>query len=147
MKSLTEFSDLDFDILSFIYKNEPISVDKIKDRFPKIENIDYRLEVMSKSEYDDKLYRYIPNTSLIIQKFREEKGKYIATGIYETTEYGKKSLQDYKSNLKKHKREIWLKYAWIPIIVSFVTTVTTMYIVPKLPYLLKLLIGIFQKIF
>ena len=39
---------------------------------------------------------------------------------------------------KRHKRmEMWLKNAWIPIIVSFATTLLTNYILPKLPQIIK----------
>lgn len=150
---MPDLSDVDFKILEFINENEPVKIEKIKTKFPKISSIDYRIEQMSKQTLSQSGSCYIPNTSFIIQKYEEyeePKGSFEPAkplGIYTVTDFGKKALQDHKDYTKKHKRELWLKNAWIPIIVSFVTTVTTMYIVPKLPYLLKLLIGIFQKIF
>lgn len=150
---MSELSDVDFKILEFINENEPVEIKKIKSKFPEIASIGYQIEQMSKQTFSQSGSCYIPNTSFIIQEyeeFEEPKGSFEPAkplGIYTVTDFGKKALQDHKEYTKNRKKELWLKNAWIPIIVSFVTTATTMYIVPKLPYLLKLLIDIFQKIF
>ena len=51
----------------------------------------------------------------------------------------------YFDNKKYENKLLWLKNAWIPIIVAFVTTLLTNYIIPKLPYLIKLLFGFLSK--
>lgn len=38
---------------------------------------------------------------------------------------------------KAHRRELWLRSMWIPIIVAFVTTVLTNYLLPKLQQMLQ----------
>lgn len=143
-------SDTDFKILEFINKNEPVKIEKIKSAFPNISSIDYRISLLSKMDYNQTLYCFLPNTSYITQEYAISKSSFDSNeplGIYRVTDFGKKSLQDYKSNIKKHKKELWLKNAWIPTIAAFITTLTTMYILPKLPYLLKLLFDILKKIF
>ena len=68
----------------------------------------------------------IPNTAYIEQDYESIKTdigetEYRPLGIYHLTEFGYKSLQDYEYNQAAHKREIWLKNAWIPILVTLVT--------------------------
>lgn len=43
----------------------------------------------------------------------------------------------YFETKKADAKRLWLKNAWIPIIVAFITTLITNYILPKLPYLIK----------
>lgn len=43
----------------------------------------------------------------------------------------------YLAYCKARRRELWLKNLWIPVIVSFVTTVGTSYILPRLPQILQ----------
>lgn len=150
MKSLTEFSDLDFEILEFVCKNEPVSIEKIKRNFSKISSIEYRIKELSRRDFDEKTFLYIPNTSVIVQKYENHSSdkfaEQIATGMYESTDYGKNILQDFKNKKQIQNKELWLKNAWIPIIVAFLTTLITNYILPMLPYLLKSLFGILSKI-
>ena len=150
MKSLTEFSDLDFEILEFVCKNEPVSIEKIKKNFSKISSIEYRIKELSRRDFDEKTFSYIPNTSVIVQKYENHSSdkftEQIAVGTYESTDYGKNILQDFKNKKQIQNKELWLKNAWIPIIVAFLTTLIINYILPTLPYLLKLLVGILSKI-
>ena len=46
----------------------------------------------------------------------------------------------------KEKRQLWLKNAWIPILVAFITTLSTNYILPMLPQMLKWLSRILERI-
>ena len=43
-------------------------------------------------------------------------------GIYELTEYGTQVLENYLAAKHSARKDLWLKNAWIPIIVSFVTS-------------------------
>lgn len=51
--------------------------------------------------------------------------------------------QDYLAYYQQSRRDFWMVNAWIPIIVAFLTTVTTNYILPKLPQILQWLSSIF----
>ncbi len=46
---------------------------------------------------------------------------------------------------KTRSRELWLKNAWIPIVVSFVTTLITNYILPLLPQILQWISSFLSK--
>lgn len=50
---------------------------------------------------------------------------------------------DYLAYYRKERRDLWLKNAWIPIIVSIVTTVAVNYILPMLPSTIEWLARIF----
>ena len=56
---------------------------------------------------------------------------------------GRADVDDRHRDLKM----VWLKNVCLPIIISFVTTCITMYIVPKLPLLFKWLVHTILKIF
>lgn len=53
--------------------------------------------------------------------------------------------RDFLAYYRDMRRDIWLKNVWIPIIVSFVTTVSTNYIIPKLPMLTEWFRHIFSR--
>lgn len=55
--------------------------------------------------------------------------------------------QDYLAYYHDMRRTRWIENAWIPIIVSFATTVATNYIIPKLPMLIEWISNTFSKIF
>ncbi len=145
---MPELSDIDFKILEFISKNEPVEIEKIKSEFPDILSIDYRIGQMSEMDFNEASHCYLPNTSFIAQEYEKPTSSFEtkkSLGIYRITDMGKKSLQDYKARIKQHKKEIWLKNAWIPITVSIITTVLITYIIPKLPSLLKWLTNILER--
>ena len=65
-----------------------------------------------------------------------------SSGQYSANKNGKR----YLVYCKAHRRELWLKNMWIPIIVSFVTTVTTNYITPRIPQILQWVANILSRI-
>lgn len=153
MEALT---DIDAKILEYIERNEPVSMDSIKRKFSKISAIEYRVHILSTPEYS-----YIPNCPISLPKantsyLRESvesipdgKGNNVVKhlGIYQLTERGKKELQNYRQTKSSAMKELWLKNAWIPIIVAFVTTVITNYMLPMLPQTLQWLSSILARIF
>jgi len=54
--------------------------------------------------------------------------------------------RDFLAKYRDMRRDFWLKNAWIPIIVSLATTVSTNYILPKLPMLIEWFRHILSKI-
>lgn len=66
----------------------------------------------------------------------------IPLGTFSITTEGKNYIEWRKSQVKL----ILIKNAWIPIIVSFVTTVLTNYIIPRLPLMIELCSRILSRI-
>ena len=93
-----------------------------------IESIVYRVEQLSKPEYRyyEHFYEAIENTSYLEQEYENVTTPHGLTqskplGTYILTDLGRKALQDYEMALKTHRREMWLKNAWIPILVTVAT--------------------------
>lgn len=131
----------DYEILRYINKFDSVSKEQIMKRFKnKIESIEYRLARLSQGDFHEKNHfsMPIPNSSYIIVKDKDN---------YYISSLGKKVLQDYQKQKKSDSKNLWLKNAWIPIIVAFVTTVITNYIIPKLPAMLQWLANTLSKIF
>ena len=68
---MPELSDIDFKILEFISKNEPVEIEKIKSEFPDILSIDYRIGQMSEMDFNEASHCYLPNTSFIAQEYEK----------------------------------------------------------------------------
>jgi len=137
---MEKLTDTDFKILDYINKNQPIHIDKIKTKFFNISEIEYRIELLSQQEFN-KFGDTVPNSSYIHQEYiaigKGSFQKYTATGIYCITDFGKKALHDYKVNSKIHKRELWLKSAWMPILVTLATNLLIIGIKALLPLILE----------
>lgn len=133
-----ELSKLDAQILRFIQTNGPSSIAEIKNACPQISAIGLRVDGMSQPEVRVEAMRMrdVPNTSYLLQDH----------GLYDLTELGRQALQDFDTTNTDRKRELWLKNAWIPILVSFITTVVSNYILPRLPSLLQWLANMFARI-
>lgn len=123
-----DFEQIDFEILDFIEANSPTDIETIKKRFPGIASVEYRVESMSKQKYNSTERFPLKNSSLLVQQYEyvdTDLGPHAKkTGIYEITDGGRKALQDYKREITSKRRELWLKNAWIPIIVSIATTLS-----------------------
>ena len=125
---MIQLTDIDIKILCFIREHDSASVTDMQSTLTDVDALHYRLEQLSTPEYRGVLGTSlpIPNTAYIEQDYESIKTDIGETehrplGIYHLTEFGYKSLQDYKYNQAAHKREIWLKNAWIPILVTLVT--------------------------
>ncbi len=135
-------TEIDVKILWFISKNEPADISSIKAEFPNISAIEYRLQQLSQPEYSSRSHIPLDNTSYLDEElltFHDDAGslRQRLSGRYTLTAMGHKALQDYRCNKRLHTRELWLKNAWIPIIVSIATNVVLNYILPRLLDLLK----------
>lgn len=132
-------TSIDAELLKFIHENGGADLASIKQEFPKISAIEHRLKKLSTPKY-----RELPNAPFGRPKIPIENSSFLikrtganASVVYELTEYGQQTLQDYFTAKRLHLREIWLKNAWIPIIVSFATTLITNYILPRLPTIIQ----------
>lgn len=133
-------NDTDYQILEFVNSNEPVKLSDIKSNFPNIDSLEYRIKVMATAEFRKNGYISTPikDTYCLEEQYEHltnEHGIAHTKGlqIYSMTNLGKKALQDYRSHKKQINRELWIKNAWLPILVSIVTTL----IVNWLPLLLS----------
>lgn len=77
------------------------------------------------------------NLGVIIEIYKDDNGnRPKSTNCFRITDFGKKTLEDYFYNRKYENKQLWLKNAWIPIIVAFVTTLLTNFLIPMLPQIL-----------
>lgn len=137
---MPEINDIDIEILRFISQHEPVSLNFVINGLPNISAVAFRVKQMCSSGR----YRAAATaveTGLITQDVRTfQDGRFLKQeylDAYRLTDLGRKTLQDHDCSEKKHRRELWLKNAWIPIIVAFVTTLLTNYILPRLPQIIK----------
>ena len=101
------------------------------------------MKELSRQSFSEAGYAYLNNSSFILQRY-EVTGTGVnkvckPTGVYEMTDYGRKSLQDYLSQKRAAKRDLWLKNAWIPILVTIATNLLIVGIKALLPLIQELL--------
>lgn len=122
---MIDLTQIDFKILDFVNSNGPIHLEAVKKHFPGIDSIEFRVAELSKVKYNSTGRFVLKNSSLLAQQYEyvnTDLGPHAKeTGIYAITDCGKKALQDYKEKVKETRKELWLKNAWIPIIVSVAT--------------------------
>jgi len=130
---LKDLTEIDFKLLRYISSHPSATLKDLKNKFSKISNLEHRLKVLSTSSKE------FP--AVLKEEFKiQGRGAYsqkINLGIFIVTDFGKLALQDYSCKTKSHKKEVWLKNAWIPIIVSFLTYLLLNYIIPLLLHLLR----------
>lgn len=151
---INELTQNDYLILKYINRFPSIHKTKIEQHFNgKIDALEYRLSVLA--DIDCKMSGGVPfpisNSNYIEEEFEEVEAdygtEYESKNIFRITDLGKAALQDHIAKTKSHKKELWIKNAWIPIIVAFVTTVLTNYIIPKLPLIIKWFANILSNFF
>lgn len=125
-------------ILSYVEENQPVTAEQTMEALPSTDAVKKRMSIMTAKAY------------LSADEHLEKDGYRSETAPPETytiTALGRIALQEYISDSQRQKRELWIKSAWIPIIVSFATTISTNYIIPKLPALIKWSIYTLSNIF
>ena len=98
--------------------NCPISAEQIARELPRVDAIDLRLRQLSKGEFAQSGLGYIPDSWYIIEEMDYDGLYPKPTGMYSIAELGKKALQDYQTKTRAGRRRLWMKNAWIPILVS-----------------------------
>ena len=131
MKDIKDFSKYDFQILEFVSKNKPVKIEQIKNRFKNLTSIEERISRLSEPKFS-KLGIFVKNTSVIIPIVDNNAIAYI------TTDWGETVLQDYKISQRNSNKRMWLKNAWIPIIVTIATNLLVIGIKALLPLILEL---------
>ena len=129
IEALTE---TDYFILKFIKNNNPVHLDDIKREFSNIDSLEYRIRALKtpdmRSSGQFSCPIPIPGTSYISEDYEVTSAPgdvptQRGLEVYTITPLGKKVLQDYQIRNKRELKQIWLRHAWIPIIVSTITTV------------------------
>lgn len=115
-----ELAETDYEILRYIGKHGPVSISDVIAAFPRNPIVEYRINQMDPKEY----------MSAIQPRFRAETVHYLKRKDekYELTEIGWKAVQDYSSSQRRARRDLWMRTAWIPILVSVVTTLAMLVI-------------------
>jgi hypothetical protein len=119
----------DYKILVYISKHDSVSKEKIINRFGnKIVGIETRIKNLATPDFTNGSWKIpISNTSYIIEEYDEVKDEIGATntipkGIYHITDFGKKVLQDYLSNVKSQKFDIYFNRA-LAVIAIFISII------------------------
>lgn len=127
MLCIVSLTDSDVKILKYVRSHQPVHISQIERSLHGIESITYRVETLATPEYRyyDHFCEAVKNSSYLEQEYEHvtEHGLTHSNplGIYTLTDFGRKSLQDYENAIKAHHREMWLKNAWIPILVTVAT--------------------------
>lgn len=140
---MSERNDLDMDILEFIKEHEPVSLSAIVLGLPGISEVEFRVKEMCPGRcYLAPRTQHTQHTNdraLIRQDVRTyldgalTKEEYLDS--YRLTDMGHKVLQDYRHTAKNKRRELWIKNAWIPILVSLATNLVidgTKWLLPQI---------------
>lgn len=123
-------SEIDIEILNFIYKNNEVHISKILENFPEyLYSTSFRLIQLKGIEY-----RYNEN---IRMKIPVENNAYLnsESDIYFLTKLGKTFVENHNRFIKNKKIDFRKQFALelmrsvlFPIIVSFITALITIYI-------------------
>ena len=147
-----DLTEIDAKILQFLDSRGTADTAAIKKKFPDTA-IEYRLKKMSTPEVKYITSGFsvpIENTCFLHEQTEETVINGIfhvkGLGIDELTEYGTQVLENYLAAKHSARKDLWLKNAWIPIIVSFVTSAIANYILPKLPQILRWAANTLSKI-
>lgn len=149
-----ELTKNDYKVLEYINRFTSVHKNDIEKHFNnRIVSLDYILSKLSKVDY--KLNGDVPfpiaNSNYIEEEFDRPTDDYEtprkSLNMFHITDIGRDVLQNYHIKQRVAKKDLWLKNALIPVIVSFVTTNITMYLIPKLPLILKWLCDILSKFF
>lgn len=120
-----ELTEIDYSILRFVKKNQPVGVNEIKQKFSKFSSLEYRIKLLSTAERREVGHTTFPidNSYFLSEKYSSEADSHVLVGlkIYSLTDYAEKALQDHRAKSKQENFQMWLKNAWIPIIVSLIT--------------------------
>ena len=126
---MVDITEIDIQILQFVSSRDAASLESIKSRFPKVLSIEYRVKLLSTPEYKRfgnlPISNPVPNSSYLSQDYGDVMDgnitKHVPLDRYRLTDSGRKFLQDNIRTTKSERRELWIKNAWIPILVTLAT--------------------------
>jgi len=132
---------LDYKILNYISKFDKVTKKEVVSHFLKsIPDVEYRFDLLCKESYKHPIV-YPGYIAIEYKEFVDSIGvtHQKPTGFYYLSDAGRKALNDYKVTQKRERRTLWLKNAWIPILVTVATNLIISALKLLLPLILKLL--------
>lgn len=107
----------DAEVLKYFREHSPASASDAKKALPDTGAVEHRIAALTKPDVgllaEDKKTSYEPMQPL-----------YKGLGVYRITPKGEMALDDYIAEQKQHRRELLLKSAWMPILVSIAANLT-----------------------
>lgn len=94
---------------------------------PEVDSVPYRINQLRGQKYRKAGTSYFatPNSSYLREEYSSTTEDHlefpVPQGTYILTDLGRTALQDHELAQKSHRRELWLKNAWIPILVTVAT--------------------------
>lgn len=116
-----EPNETDIRILKTVKALGEADIESISRKLPKIDAVPLRVKKLSTPEYSQfgkspAISMPKPNTAYLVHSQTDETK-------FQITELGKMAIQEFGFARRQKRRMLWLKNAWIPIIVSILTTV------------------------
>lgn len=148
MRDISSLSENDFKILGYIRSHGPTTVKDVERALPDVDSVPFRIAQMQGRTY--RLAGEDPSAAIHPAYLRQEyecvTDEHHLThtkllGTYTLTDLGRTALQDYELAQKSQRRELWLKNAWIPILVTIATTL----VIHALEWLSPLIQGWFSS--
>lgn len=135
-------AERDAQILRYVRKHSRADIDSIRKALPRVASVENRVAELSKQQMSDAASpshrRPIPNTSCLVRCGQEP-------DTYQITAAGLRALQDFEDRRRRERKLLWLKTAWIPVLVSFLTNLVLSGPKPLLPLIQEWVQGILQK--
>lgn len=122
-----DLTENDVKILQYVRSHQPVHISQIEQSLHGIESISYRVDILATPKYRhyDYFCEAIKNSSYLEQAYENITVHGVThskpLGMYTITDFGRKALQDHENSVKAQRRELWLKNAWIPILVTIAT--------------------------
>ena len=148
MRDISSLSENDFKILGYIRSHEPATIEDVERALPEVDSVPFRITQMQGRMYrlpgEDRSATI--NRTYLRQECEQVTDEHHLThikslGTYTLTDLGRAALQDYELTQKSQRRELWLKNAWIPILVTIATTL----VIRTLEWLFPLIRGWFSS--
>ena len=135
-------SERDAQILKYFRKHGCVDISTVSRALPRVHSVEERVAELSKQQMSNAAtpaHRHpIPNTSCLVRRGQ-------GTEAYQITATGLRALQDFEDRRRRERRLLWLKTAWIPILVSFLTNLVLSGPKPLLPLIQEWVQEILQK--
>ncbi len=130
---------LDYIILNYVSKFDKLTKEQVISHFLKsIPDVEYRFDLLC-SETVKRPFVYPSYIAIEYKEYVDSMGitQQKPTGFYYLSNAGYKALNDYKVTQKRERKTLWLKNAWIPILVTIATNLIISGLKMLLPLILK----------
>lgn len=116
MRNDVQITAGDAEVLKYFRKHSPASVSDAKKALPSTGSVEHRIAALTK-----------PDIGLLAEdvdtSYEPMRPLHVSLGIYRITPKGEIALDDYLAEQKQHRKELLLKSAWMPILVSIAANI------------------------